>query len=622
MPSDTYTLTISEAGVTIPSPHASSHVTGGSDIIPTATGSTSGLMSAAIYNQHVANTTALAGSLTAANLAGGAIGTIPYQTSSGSTSMLSAGTAGYVLTANGSAAPTWAPVSLSALSGTLAVGDGGTGASTFAAGVVFADGTNTFTTVTKPTGDLVGTSATQTLTNKTLGSGTVFSSPIGVASGGTGAATFAAGILKASGTTTFTTVAAPAGTIVGTTDSQTLLNKTFSTGTNLGTPDSGTLTNCTGLPLTTGVTGTLPVANGGTGGLLPVANGGTGVATATGTGSVVLSTSPTLVTPILGTPTSGTLTNCTGLPMTTGVTGILPVANGGTGYGSDGIGTLSFDTTPDTGSSLTEGQLRWNATDKTLDLRMAGSSVTQQVGQEVLMRVHASVNISNGDVVYISGSNSGLPAVSLASNDSVTANKTLGMATEDITSGADGYITLMGLVRDLDLASYTAGDELWLGLTGAFTGIEPSYPAVKVRVGYVITATDGTGSLYFAPKFYENGTVNGTGKLGYLTGSGDAETQLTSKTTAVTLNKLCGQITTSNSELTNGASASFVMNNTTIEAGDVIILNHVSGGTFGNYSLLGRTAEDSATIRITNLTNGNLSDAIVIAFAVIKAVTS
>jgi hypothetical protein len=89
----------------------------------------------------------------------------------------------------------------------------------------------------------------------------------------------------------------------------------------LGIPSAVVLTNATGLPLTTGVTGVLPVANGGTG----------STSASTGTGGVVLANAPTLVSPILGTPTSGTLTNCTGLPMTTGVTGTLPVANGGTG---------------------------------------------------------------------------------------------------------------------------------------------------------------------------------------------------------------------------------------------------------------------------------------------------
>lgn len=110
--------------------------------------------------------------------------------------------------------------------------------------------------------------------------------------------------------------------------------------------------------------------------------------------------------------------------------------------------------------------------------------------------------------------------------------------------------------------------------------------------------------------------------VGYAAGAGGTVTQLTDKSTGVTLNKICGEITLHNAALAAGAIVSFILTDSAIGPNDVLVLNHVSAGTPGSYTLNAATGTGVATIYIRNNTGGSLSEAIVIGFAVIKVVTA
>ena len=134
-----------------------------------------------------------------------------------------------------------------------------------------------------------------------------------------------------------------------------------------------------------------------------------------------------------------------------------------------------------------------------------------------------------------------------------------------------------------------------------------------------IVTRSGKGSPLTHVEVDANFTNLNTDKAGYITGEGGTVTQATSKATAVTLNKKCGAITMNAAALAAATTVTLVLTNSTIAATDLLVLNHVSGGTAGSYLLNAQAAAGSVSINVRNVTAASLSEAIVIGFAVIKA---
>lgn len=110
--------------------------------------------------------------------------------------------------------------------------------------------------------------------------------------------------------------------------------------------------------------------------------------------------------------------------------------------------------------------------------------------------------------------------------------------------------------------------------------------------------------------------------IGYATGAGGTVTQLTSKSTTVTLNKVCGQIVMHAASMAGGDRVIFQLANSALALGDVLILNVVSAASgIYNYTAAGGVyADGNAQIIVTNITSGSLAESVTLAYAVVRAV--
>jgi len=188
------------------------------------------------------------------------------------------------------------------------------------------------------------------------------------------------------------------------------------------------------------------------GSALPVLSGGTGVTTSTGSGNNVLSTSPVLTTPNLGTPSAAVLTSATGLPLTSGVTGLLPIANGGTATSTPalvaGTGVTISGTWPN----------------QTINATGTGGTVTSVAGTGTVNGISLSGTVTSSGSLTLGGTLSGVANAALT-NSSVTVTAGTGMSGGGaVALGSSITLTNAGVT------SIVAGTGISIsGATGAVT---------------------------------------------------------------------------------------------------------------------------------------------------------
>jgi hypothetical protein len=174
--------------------------------------------------------------------------------------------------------------------------------------------------------------------------------------------------------------------------------------------------------------------------------------------------------------------------------------------GNYGLDTdyLAFNLTP-TATANAVGKMVWNNTEGTLEFRLRGNNVTLQVGQERVAYCNNvdATTITDGNAVYVFGATGARPSVKKSSNTSISAQRTIGIATETFSVGANGFVTSYGIVHGLDTTAFAEGDFLYVGINGALVNTTPTQPAYSVFIGICIKVDNTDGHIFVCPNVFQ-----------------------------------------------------------------------------------------------------------------------